>query len=64
MHHIPVVLNQVYVAGSVATFKGDYGTVWGMSIHRIHSTGDAFWLKVNVNACRKRIIYAVKEMKI
>ena len=27
MHSLPLVLNQVYGAGSLATFKGDYGTV-------------------------------------
>ena len=30
MHPIPVVLNQVYDAGSLATFNGEYGTVWGV----------------------------------
>ena len=30
MHAIPVVLNQVYDVSSLATLKGDYGTVWGL----------------------------------
>ena len=45
---------QVHGAGSLATFKGVYGTVCGLWTHRTHITGDALWSKVNVNVCRKR----------
>ena len=51
-HAIQVVLNQVYGASGLATFKELYEIVW--YFEHIHITGDAFWPKVNANAYRNR----------
>ena len=67
-HAIPAVLNQVHGAGSLATFKIVYATVWNYERIPIRITQDAFWRKREreciLQTSRKRTTYAVKETEL
>ena len=50
----PIVFNQVHGVSSLATFKGDNRTVWGLEMHRIRNIGETLLPNVDANASLKR----------
>ena len=47
MDYVPVVFNQVYGVGSLASFKGDHGI--GYALYCISTRGHTLWPTVYVN---------------